>query len=150
MIRSRRRGMTPAATLLAAALVAAVALALVWRLGDDAPREQRDLTIDRLNTIADGLEDYAIDNGGVFPTSEQGLAALLTKPTDEQAPARWRGPYLTDAQVLRDAWGVPFNYVSPGGDGRPYDLWSNGADRAEGGEGANADIQSWKRSTLIP
>jgi len=57
---------------------------------------------------------------------------------------------VEDERLLVDAWGSPFQYVSPGGDERIYDLWSNGADRAERGDGSDADIQSWNRSTLIP
>ncbi len=150
MYRSRRRGLTPSETLIAAAVVAAFALMLTWRFAGDPEVEARELTIERMRLVMDELEKYAIDNGGVFPTTDQGLNALLQRPTKEPRPIRWRGPYLPDAAVLADAWGSPLIYVAPGDDARPFDLWSNGADRAEGGAGAEADIQSWQPETLIP
>lgn len=149
MIRGNRRGMTASETLLVAVVFAAIALMLAWRFIGEPSQGARRLTIERMNVVIGGLQTYAIDNGGVFPTAEQGLQALTVRPTDNP-PIRWRGPYVEGEDLFVDGWGVPLNYVSPGGDGRPYDLWSNGADRAEGGEGENADMQSWNRSTLIP
>lgn len=149
MIRGNRRGMTASETLLVAVVVAAVALVLAWRFIGEPGEDARQITLQRMSVVMDGLETYAIDNGGGFPTTEQGLRALVVRPTTDP-PVRWRGPYVESEDVLMDGWGVPLSYVSPGAGGRPYDLWSNGADRAEGGEGANADMQSWNRSTLIP
>lgn len=150
MFRSHRRGLTPSETLLVAAIIVAVVLIVFWRVIGQPEEEGRRITIARMELVMDALERYAIDNGAVFPTTEQGLQALIKRPTTEPLPIRWRGPYLDDEQALVDGWGVPLQYVSPGGDGRVYDLWSNGADRREGGTGADADIQSWNRTTLIP
>ncbi len=150
MFRSHRRGLTPSETLLVAAVTVAVVLALFWRFTGDPGVERRRVTIARVNTVMGALEKYAIDNGAVFPTTEQGLRALLVAPDQEPRPVNWRGPYLQDEQALEDGWGVPLQYVSPGNDKRPYDLWSNGADQREGGTDADADVQSWNRTTLIP
>lgn len=149
MNRGNRHGMTASETLLVAVIFAAVALMLAWRFMGDPGGDARRTTIERMNVVMDALETYAIDAGGVFPSTEQGLRALLTRPA-VNPPLRWRGPYIESDDVLVDGWGVPLHYVSPGAEGRPYDLWSNGADRAEGGDDDNADIQSWNRSTLIP
>jgi len=149
MIRGNRRGLTASETLLVAAVVAAVALMLAWRYIGEPGEDARRITLRRMSVVMDGLETYAIDNGGNFPTAEQGLQALVARPTVDP-PVRWRGPYVESEDVFVDGWGVPLSYVSPSSEGRPYDLWSNGADRAEGGEGANADMQSWNRSTLLP
>lgn len=150
MHRSRRRGLTPSETLIIAAVVAVLTLLATSRFAGNAGQGARAITIKRMEIVMDALERYAIDNGGRFPTTEQGLEALLEEPSTEPTPRRWRGPYIDDEQVLADAWDVPLCYVSPGNDRRLYDLWSNGADRAEGGDDADADVQSWDRATMIP
>ncbi len=89
----------------------------------------------------DGLEkalgQYRIDLGR-FPTTEQGLTALVQRPTDEP---QWAGPYLAKSVPL-DPWGHPYKYVSPGEHG-DYDLLSYGRDGQPGGDGEDADIVSW-------
>ncbi|MFW6156963.1 MAG: type II secretion system major pseudopilin GspG [Armatimonadota bacterium] len=150
MYRSHRRGLTPSETLIVAAIAAGFALMVAWRFVGDPLREARAVTVNRVKTVMAALERYAIDNAGVFPSTDQGLEALVQKPDGEDAPARWNGPYVEDPDVLIDAWGAPLHYVSPVADQEPYHLWSSGADRAQGGEGADADIKSWDRSTLLP
>jgi general secretion pathway protein G len=110
------------------------------------------LTVRRLLALSDALEKYAVDNGGAFPTTRQGLPALLVQPTRPPLPRNWRGPYLKDATALTDAWGYAFHYVAPGGGDprRAYDLWSLGADNREGGTGEAADVNSWDRTTFLP
>ncbi len=148
-----RRGFTAWETVVIVVLLIALAFLLV-RLGiSGSLADQRRLSIHRLEVVADALTKYAIDNGGRFPTTEQGLAALVTAPAAEPLPRNWQGPYLADAEVIKDAWGREFHYVRPGGPAeppRPYDLWSLGRDGVEGGEGADADILFWDRTTLLP
>jgi general secretion pathway protein G len=76
---------------------------------------------------------------GRYPTTEEGLKALREKPTDMNA---WKGPYLPK-EIPLDPWGRPYIYKAPGDHGE-YDLISLGLDGAEGGEGENQDIVSWK------
>ena len=83
--------------------------------------------------IENALDMYKLDNGK-YPTTEQGLNALVEKPADAK---NWTAPYLKDEPM--DPWNNEFVYMSPGIDG-PYDLYSLGADGQEGGEGLNADI----------
>jgi general secretion pathway protein G len=85
------------------------------------------------------LGTYKLDNGN-FPSTEQGLAALRTKPGD--AP-QWNGPYL-DKELARDPWGHDYVYKFPGEHGDLPDIISLGADGQPAGEGINADIVSWK------
>ena len=134
------------------ALVTALAFLLMRLLVGGSIADQRSLTISRLLAISEALDKYAIDNGGQFPTTDQGLAALLQPPTTEPQPRHWQGPYLPDAAALEDAWGRQFHYVQPGGGEPPrlYDLWSLGADGAEEGSGVDTDILSWDRSTTLP
>ncbi|HAV62768.1 MAG TPA: type II secretion system protein GspG [Verrucomicrobiales bacterium] len=75
------------------------------------------------------------------PTTEEGLQALVTAPSADKD--NWRGPYI---KVLRpDPWGVPFQYRNPGTHGAgAFDLWSRGADKADGGEGEASDIGNWQ------
>lgn len=84
------------------------------------------------------LGQYRIDVGR-YPTSEEGLAALNTKPANEP---KWAGPYLSK-QVPLDPWGKPYIYRYPGQHGE-YDLYSLGKDGAPGGTGEAADITSWQ------
>lgn len=83
------------------------------------------------------LDTYRLDIGR-YPTTEQGLNALLQRPQNE---AKWNGPYLQKAVPL-DPWGKPYQYKSPGEHGE-FDLWSFGKDGQPGGTGENADITSW-------
>jgi general secretion pathway protein G len=76
---------------------------------------------------------------GRYPTTEEGLKAMREKPSDMNA---WKGPYLPK-EIPVDPWGRPYLYKAPGDHGE-YDLISLGLDGAEGGEGENQDIVSWK------
>ena len=83
------------------------------------------------------LDTYRLDIGR-YPTTEQGLNALMQRPQNE---AKWNGPYLQKAVPL-DPWGKPYQYKSPGERGE-FDIWSFGKDGQPGGTGENADITSW-------
>ncbi|MFT4170928.1 MAG: type II secretion system major pseudopilin GspG [Rhodocyclaceae bacterium] len=76
---------------------------------------------------------------GVYPSAEHGLALLSEPPTDEKLARRWRGPYLEDA-LPEDPWNNPYQYVVPGPAGRPFGIYSFGADGQPGGTGNDADI----------
>lgn len=92
-----------------------------------------------------GLFETAIEgfqlNIGSYPTTEQGLGALLAPPADLPNPAKWEGPYLKGNEVPLDPWGTPYQYRFPG-DRNPsgYDLWSIGPDRTDGTED---DVGNW-------
>jgi general secretion pathway protein G len=90
-------------------------------------------------TIMQALKLYKLDNG-MYPTQQQGLQALVVKPTTPPIPANWK-PYLE--KLPTDPWGHPYQYLNPGVKG-PVDVFSYGADGKPGGEGANADIGSWQ------
>jgi len=75
------------------------------------------------------------------PSTEEGLQALVAAPADEKE--KWRGPYIK--KLRPDPWGNPYLYLNPGTHGTgAYDLWSRGADGADGGEKENADIGNWQ------
>jgi general secretion pathway protein G len=113
----------------------------VFRQVDKARVVTARAQIDRLES---SLELYNMDNGR-FPTTEQGLDALIHEPTAGPEPANYQpGGYLKGGQLPADPWGFEFQYESPGvrNDGG-YDLWSYGKDGAPGGEGLDADIGNW-------
>jgi len=92
-----------------------------------------------ISNLVQALKLYRLDNGR-YPSQEQGLAALVTKPTNEPAPANWK----KNLDLLpNDPWGKPYVYINPGVKGE-IDVMSFGADGQAGGEGKNADIGSWQ------
>ena len=80
--------------------------------------------------------ELQIDN---YPTSEEGLSALVEQPV---GASNWNGPYLKKKTIPKDPWGNDYHYRSPGENGM-YDLYSLGQDNMEGGEGDAADVVSW-------
>ncbi len=94
-----------------------------------------------LAALMQALKLYRLDNQ-TYPTSEQGLQALVQKPASAPVPVNWKnGGYLD--RLPRDPWGKPYQYLNPGTHGE-IDVFSLGADGAPGGEGNNADIGSWQ------
>ncbi|MBI2566704.1 MAG: type II secretion system major pseudopilin GspG [Candidatus Schekmanbacteria bacterium] len=97
----------------------------------------------QLASLASTVKLYRLDNSR-YPTTAQGLRALVQPPELEPRPAAWReGGYLEGGQIPVDPWGAPFIYVSPAPDGRPFDLVSLGADGQDGGDGIDQDISVW-------
>jgi len=97
----------------------------------------------QIESIETALKLYKLDNG-VYPSTEQGLQALVEPPSVGQLPRKWReGGYLEKGRVPDDPWGNQYVYLSPGLHG-DLDLMSYGADGEPGGEGADADINNWE------
>ena len=92
----------------------------------------------QMSMFETALETYKMDVGK-FPTTEQGLEALMNAPSGVK---RWRGPYLKK-QVPQDPWGNPYVYICPGSNG-DFDIISHGADGQPGGEKGDMDIFNWK------
>ena len=95
----------------------------------------------QLKMLDGALESYRMDNAR-FPTSDQGLIALIQPPPEARNfPA---GGYLRERRLPEDPWGNAFQYQAPGQNNpHSYDLWSYGADGSPGGSGADADIGNW-------
>jgi general secretion pathway protein G len=94
-------------------------------------------------SIMQALKLYRLDNGR-YPTTDQGLQALITRPTTEPIPSNWKqGGYLE--RLAADPWGEPYKFLNPGVRGE-IDVFSLGRDRANGGEPStpDADIGSWQ------
>mgnify|MGYP003591982658 FL=1 len=121
------------------ALLAALVGPKIIGRSDDAKRTDAKLQIKNFETA---LKMYQLDTGN-YPTTEQGLTALLQKPTVGVMPENYRQEgYLDGKQVPKDPWGRNYNYLSPGEHG-DYDICSFGADGKLGGENKNADICTW-------
>ena len=120
--------------LLAAAIGPTVMSALFQAQGE---RVQSDF-----KAIETALKMYKLDNF-VYPSSDQGLEALVTQPDSEPTPRNWRKDgYLPELPV--DPWGNEYLYVSPG-EGKPYEIYTLGADSVRGGVDEYADITNWDK-----
>ncbi len=96
-----------------------------------------------VNVLSQALDMYKLDNQR-FPSTDQGLYALVEMPTGSPKPRRWNPEgYLKKSALPKDPWGNEYQYVSPGSR-NAYDLYSLGADGKEGGEGFDADVGNWE------
>lgn len=97
------------------------------------------------SNLATALDLYEVDNGH-YPTTEQGLNALIEKPSSTPAPRNWSGPYLKKKSIPKDPWGKDYSYMSPGiHNTQEYDLSSLGHDGIE----SNDDVTNWKGTESV-
>ena len=97
-----------------------------------------------ISNLEQALELYYLDTG-VYPSSDQGLRALIEIPNTGDVPEGWKaGGYLAKSKLPKDPWGNEYVYLSPGTNNEDYDLYSLGKDGIEGGEGYDADITNWE------
>lgn len=143
MIKSykKRKGFTLVEVLVVVVILGLLAALVVPRVvgrGEDAKRTAAAVQI---REIEQALEMYRLDNS-LYPSTAQGLEALVTKPSIPPEPKKYReGGYLRKLPV--DPWGSPFIYRRPGDRGE-FDLFSMGADGEEGGDGPGRDITNWE------
>lgn len=95
-----------------------------------------------LSVLEGAINIYKLDNFS-YPTTEQGLAALVTAPKSEPVPPNWAENGYID-RLPKDPWGNPYQYLQPGVHG-PFDIFSLGADGVAGGTGVDADLGTWNR-----
>lgn len=140
MRRRRQRGITLIELLVVLSILALIsALVVVNVLPERDRAAARKAKID-IGAIENALDQYRLDMFA-YPTTEQGLAALVTIPAGEERTDQFRpGGYLRTLPV--DPWGRPYQYRQPGEHG-PIDVYSLGADGEPGGDGVNADIVNW-------
>ena len=136
--RSVQRGFTLLELMIVVVIIGVLG-ALVVPSFMDRPNEAR-VTAAKTDiaSIMQALKLYKLDNYR-YPTAEQGLNALIAKPTSGPVPANWK-PYAD--KLPNDPWGSPYQYLNPGVRGE-VDVFSFGADGKTGGEGFDADIGSW-------
>ncbi|MDG2471720.1 MAG: type II secretion system major pseudopilin GspG [Pseudomonadales bacterium] len=96
-------------------------------------------------SLSQALDMYKLDNH-FYPTTDQGLEALVRRPQSSPEPRNWNPEgYIKGSKLPLDPWDGEYVYMSPGEDNRPYELLSLGADARSGGEGYSADISSSDR-----
>ena len=140
MKRNRRQaGVTLIEMMVVVVIIALFAALVLPRMMGQADKARKTAARAQINAYLTALGSYKLDTGN-YPTTEQALQALRTKPENING---WQGPY-TDKEIDNDPWGHPYLYHFPGEHGDEPDLISYGADGQPGGDGINGDIVSWK------
>jgi general secretion pathway protein G len=135
----RGRGFTLIELMVVLVIIGVLAALIVPNMLDRADDARVTAARTDVNNLMQALKLYKLDNLR-YPSSEQGLQALVAKPTVGTIPPNWR-PYLD--KLPSDPWAHPYQYENPGLKGE-IDVYSFGADGVVGGEGRNADIGSWQ------
>ena len=135
----RRRGFTLIELLVVISIIGVLGALIVPNVLDRLDDSKVTAAQTQVGSLMQQLKLYKLDNQR-YPSAEQGLDALVHKPTAGAIPPNWR-PYLDKMPV--DPWGKPYQYANPGVKGE-IDVYSFGADGKVGGEGRDADIGSWQ------
>jgi general secretion pathway protein G len=135
---SRQSGMTLIEILVVLVLIGIVMGVLGGNFIGKGEKAKGDAAKIEIGQIGQALDLYKLEIGR-YPTTQDGLQALITAPAGTD---RWNGPYWKNKTIPKDPWGNEYRYVSPGQHGA-FDIVSLGADGKEGGEGADKDITSW-------
>lgn len=134
------RGFTLIEIMVVLIIIGLLAGIVVPKLMGRTEEAKRTKTMVQIKNLQSALDLYKLDSGN-YPSTEQGLQALVEKPAIGEIPKNWKeGGYID--KIPKDPWSSNYVYISPGVHG-DYDLYSYGADGEEGGDGKNADIQSW-------
>jgi general secretion pathway protein G len=133
-----QRAFTLIEVLVVVAILGVLAAIVVPRIMDRPDEAKRVAAKADVNALVQALKLYRLDNG-FYPSTDQGLGALVQRPTSNPQPPSWK-PYLD--RLPKDPWGTEYQYLNPGVRGE-IDVFSLGADRARGGEGSGADIGNW-------
>jgi len=137
--RTLARGFTLIELMVVLVIIGVLGALIVPNVLDRADDARATAARTDVTNLMQALKLYRLDNQR-YPTAEQGLQALIAKPTGAPQPINWK-PYLE--KLPNDPWGRPYQYLSPGIKGE-VDVMSFGADGQSGGEGKNADIGSWQ------
>ncbi len=137
-----QRGMTLVEIMVVVAIIAGIAALVSVSVFGNKEKANAKLTKTQISTIEQALQTYRLDNNR-YPTTEQGLSALVEKPTSGNVPEDFpEEGYLK--KIPKDAWGNEYNYASPGTHGNKMEIWSNGSDQEEG---TADDITSWDNAS---
>jgi len=135
----RRKGFTLVELMLVVVIIGILVAMVVPRLAGRSEQARRSAArADIEASISLALDLYELDNGN-YPSTEQGIDALFSRPSSSPTPPNWNGPYLKKKPL--DPWGKPYIYKSPGTHNtRDYDLYTYGPDGVEGG---GDDVNNW-------
>jgi general secretion pathway protein G len=137
-----QRGFTLIELMVVVVILGVLAGLIVPRIMDRPEQAKRTKAKIQIESISTALKLYQLDNG-LYPSTEQGLEALVEKPDTGRIPNHWReNGYLEKGRVPLDPWENAFIFISPGEHG-DFDIISYGPDGVAGGEGDDKDIQSW-------
>jgi len=140
--KNRFRQITDGFTLIELLVVLVILGLLAGLVGPQVLRyvggAKSDTAVLQIEEFGAGLDLFHLEVGR-YPTTEEGLSALVAKP---EYVENWHGPYLRKKKIPDDPWSREYHYVAPGENGL-YDLYSLGLDNTEGGDGDNADVTSW-------
>jgi len=134
-----QRGLTMIEIMVVMIIIGLLAALVAPRMFGKLGKAKTNAAFAQIEMLGTALDSYRLDVGR-YPTTAEGLEALLSPVSGAE---EWNGPYLKKSEIPQDPWNVDYIYQSPGSHG-DYDLFSLGADKAEGGEGENQDIVSWK------
>lgn len=137
--RTHGRGFTLIELMVVLAIIGVLAALIVPNVLSRADDARVTAARTDVNNLMQALKLYRLDNQR-YPTAEQGLPALVTRPTASPVPGNWKR-YLD--KLPNDPWGRPYQYLNPGVHG-PVDVFSFGADGQSGGESHDADVGSWQ------
>jgi general secretion pathway protein G len=140
-----RKGFTLIELLVVIVILSILATFVGIRIMGKPEEARRTQAMTQIQALENALNMYKLDSGE-YPTTEQGLKALVEKPATGTVPRNWReGGYLEKNKVPKDPWGNEYVYMSPGmKNPNGFDLFSYGSDGQAGGEGNNADIGNWE------
>ena len=138
--KNRQSGFTLIEIMVVVVIIGILASVIVPRIMDNPDKARVAKAKNDLRALESALDIYRLDNF-VYPTTDQGLDALVNQPTSSPEPPNWKqGGYIK--KLNNDPWGNEYLYLSPGEHGE-IDIYSLGANAAPGGEGPNQDIGSW-------
>jgi general secretion pathway protein G len=138
--KNRQSGFTLIEIMVVVVIIGILASVVVPRIMDNPDKARTAKAKNDLRALESALDIYRLDNY-VYPTTDQGLEALVSKPTSAPEPPNWKqGGYIK--KLSKDPWGNEYMYLNPGEHGE-IDIYSLGADGAPGGEGPAKDIGSW-------
>lgn len=144
MFKINNKGFSLIELMIVLMIIGLLTTLVIYNIGDEPDLAKIKITQAQITSFEKALERYKFDNG-VYPSTEQGLEALVKKPAAGTIPKNWKqGGYLDF--IPKDPWNNKYIYICPGINRTlKFDIESYGADSLDGGEGINSDIENWQK-----